>query len=86
MSLDFHVFIVDPKPIPSAVPGFEQAAGPATWPPSTSTLIWAHDEALLVDCLITTEGAGTLQRGSRRTAASWGTSTSPTPTPTISSD
>jgi glyoxylase-like metal-dependent hydrolase (beta-lactamase superfamily II) len=55
MSLDFDVFMVDPKPIPSAVPGFEQAAGPATWPPSTSTLIWADDEALLVDCLITTE-------------------------------
>ena len=37
MSLDFDVFIVDPKPITSAVPGFEQAAGPATWPPSTDT-------------------------------------------------
>ncbi len=48
MSLDFDVFTVDPKPIPSAVPGFEQAAGPATWPPSTSTLICADDEALLV--------------------------------------
>jgi glyoxylase-like metal-dependent hydrolase (beta-lactamase superfamily II) len=53
MSLDFDVFIVDPKPIPSAVPGFEQAAGPATWPPSTSTLISDDDGALLVDCLIT---------------------------------
>jgi glyoxylase-like metal-dependent hydrolase (beta-lactamase superfamily II) len=60
MSLDFDVFMVDPKPIPSAVPGFEQAAGPATWPPSTSTLIWADDEALLVDCLITSEGGRNL--------------------------
>ena len=58
MSLDFDVFAVDPKPIPSAVPEFEQAAGPATWPPSTSTLI--SDDgggALLVDCLITEEEA-----------------------------
>lgn len=53
MSLDFDVFVVDPKPIPSAVPAFEQAAGPATWPPSTSTLISDDDGALLVDCLIT---------------------------------
>jgi len=49
MSLDFDVFVVDPKPIPSAVPGFEEA----TWPPSTSTLISDDDGALLVDCLIT---------------------------------
>jgi len=55
MSLNFDVFMVDPKPIPSAVPGFEQAVGPATWPPSTSTLIWADGEAMLVDCLITSE-------------------------------
>ena len=53
MSLDFDVFVVDPKPIPSAVPGFEEAVGPATWPPSTSTLISEDDGALLVDCLIT---------------------------------
>ena len=53
MSLDFDVFVVDPKPIPSAVPGFEEAVGPATWPPSTSTLISDGDTALLVDCLIT---------------------------------
>jgi glyoxylase-like metal-dependent hydrolase (beta-lactamase superfamily II) len=53
MSLDFDVFTVDPKPIPSAVPGFEEAVGPATWPPSTSTLISDGDTALLVDCLIT---------------------------------
>jgi glyoxylase-like metal-dependent hydrolase (beta-lactamase superfamily II) len=54
MSLDFDVFVVDPKPIPSAVPGFEDEVGQATWPPSTSTLI--SDDgggALLVDCLIT---------------------------------
>ncbi len=50
MSLDFDVFVVDPKPIPSAVPEFEDA----TWPPSTSTLITDDDGgALLVDCLIT---------------------------------
>jgi glyoxylase-like metal-dependent hydrolase (beta-lactamase superfamily II) len=53
MSLDFDVFVVDPKPIPSAVPGFEEAVGQATWPPSTSTLISDNDGALLVDCLIT---------------------------------
>ena len=53
MSLDFDVFVVDPKPIPSAVPGFEEAVGPATWPPTTSTLIMDDDGALLVDCLIT---------------------------------
>ena len=53
MSLEFDVFVVDPKPIPSAVPGFEQAIGPATWPPSTSTLITDDGSALLIDCLIT---------------------------------
>jgi glyoxylase-like metal-dependent hydrolase (beta-lactamase superfamily II) len=53
MSLDFDVFVVDPKPIPSAVPGFAEAVGQATWPPSTSTLISDDDGALLVDCLIT---------------------------------
>lgn len=53
MSLDFDVFLVNPLPIPSAVPGFEDAVGPATWPPSTSTLISDDDGALLVDCLIT---------------------------------
>jgi glyoxylase-like metal-dependent hydrolase (beta-lactamase superfamily II) len=35
------------------VPGFEEAVGPATWPPSTATLISDDDGALLVDCLIT---------------------------------
>jgi glyoxylase-like metal-dependent hydrolase (beta-lactamase superfamily II) len=49
MSLEFDVFQVDPKPIPSAVPGYAEA----TWPPSTSTLITDDDSALLVDCLIT---------------------------------
>jgi glyoxylase-like metal-dependent hydrolase (beta-lactamase superfamily II) len=53
MSLDFDVFAVDPKPVPSAVPGFDEAVGPATWPPSTSTLISDDGSALLVDCLIT---------------------------------
>jgi glyoxylase-like metal-dependent hydrolase (beta-lactamase superfamily II) len=53
MSLDFDVFVVDPKPIPSAVSGFEEAVGAATWPPTTSTLIMDDDGALLVDCLIT---------------------------------
>jgi glyoxylase-like metal-dependent hydrolase (beta-lactamase superfamily II) len=57
MSLDFDVFVVDPKPIPSAVPGFEEAVGPATWPPSTSTLISDDAGALLVDCLITEQEA-----------------------------
>src|ERR1700745_2828146 len=53
MSLGFDVFAGAPKPIPSAVPGFEQAVGPAPWPPSPSTLISDDDGALLVDCLIT---------------------------------
>jgi glyoxylase-like metal-dependent hydrolase (beta-lactamase superfamily II) len=51
MSLDFDVFVVEPKPIPSAVPGFDAA----TWPPSTSTLISNDEDALLVDCLITAQ-------------------------------
>lgn len=53
MSLDYGVFAVGPKPIPSQVPGFEEAIGPATWPPTTATLIGGDDGALLVDCLIT---------------------------------
>ncbi|MFD7602017.1 MBL fold metallo-hydrolase [Streptomyces mirabilis] len=57
MSLDFDVFVVDPKPIPSAVPGFEEVVGSATWPPSTSTLISDDDGAVLVDCLITVREA-----------------------------
>ena len=57
MSLTFDVFVVDPKPIPSAVPGFEKAVGQATWPPSTSTLISDDGDALLVDCLITEQEA-----------------------------
>jgi len=57
MSLDFDVFVVDPKPIPSAVPGFEEVVGPATWPPSTSTLISDDDGAVLIDCLITVHEA-----------------------------
>jgi glyoxylase-like metal-dependent hydrolase (beta-lactamase superfamily II) len=60
MSLDFDVFAVDPKPIPGAVPGFEDAVGQATWPPSTSTLISDDDGALLVDCLITEREASEL--------------------------
>ena len=47
MSLDFDVFVVGPKPIPSSVPGFEDAVGPATWPPSTSSLISDDGGALL---------------------------------------
>ncbi len=58
MSLNYDVFSVDPKPIPSQIPGFEAAVGQATWPPSTSTLIWGDDGGgLLVDCLITTTEA-----------------------------
>ncbi len=53
MSLEFDVFVVGPKPIPSALPGFDEAVGTATWPPSTSTLISDDGGALLVDCLIT---------------------------------
>jgi glyoxylase-like metal-dependent hydrolase (beta-lactamase superfamily II) len=57
MSLAFDVFTVDPRPIPSAVPGFEDAVAPATWPPSTSTLISDGADALLVDCLIREQDA-----------------------------
>ena len=53
MSLEFDVFAVDPKPVPSAVPGFGQAVGQATWPPSTSTLVSGGGGGLLIDCLIT---------------------------------
>ena len=61
VNLNYDVFSVDPKPIPSQIPGFEQAVGQATWPPSTSTLIWSDDGgALLVDCLITTTEAAAL--------------------------
>ncbi|MGF7237217.1 MAG: MBL fold metallo-hydrolase [Frankia sp.] len=63
MSLDFDVFAVGPKPIPSRVPGFEEAVGPATWPPSTSTFIWGDGGGLLVDCLIT--------RAEGRSLATW---------------
>jgi glyoxylase-like metal-dependent hydrolase (beta-lactamase superfamily II) len=61
VSLNYDVFSVDPKPIPSQIPGFEDAVGQATWPPSTSTLIWGDDGGgLLVDCLITTTEAAAL--------------------------
>lgn len=61
MSLHYEVFQVDPKPIPSQVPGFEDAVGQATWPPSTSTLLWDDSgRALLVDCLVTTGEAAAL--------------------------
>jgi len=53
MSLAFEVSGVDPKPIPGSVPGFEEAVGQATWPPTTSTLIRDENGGLLVDCLIT---------------------------------
>ena len=71
MSLGFDVFAVAPKPIPSAVPGFEQAVGRATWPPSTSTLISDDDGALLVDCLITEQEHSSAPAGliDRMTAA-----------------
>jgi glyoxylase-like metal-dependent hydrolase (beta-lactamase superfamily II) len=53
MALSYDVFQVQPKPIPSSVPGFEQQVGQATWPPSTATFIWNEDGGLLVDALIT---------------------------------
>ena len=47
-----------PEADPSQIPGFEDAVGQATRPPSTSTLIWGDDGGgLLVDCLITTTEA-----------------------------
>lgn len=58
MSLHYDVLNVAVKPIPSQIPGFEEAVGTATWPPSTSTLIWdAGGGCVLVDCLITTAEA-----------------------------
>ncbi|MFE4835763.1 MBL fold metallo-hydrolase [Arthrobacter sp. NPDC056691] len=60
MSLQFDFFQVDPKPIPSQIPGFEEAHGSATWPPSTSTYIWDDRGGLLVDTLITLPEAGRL--------------------------
>ena len=75
MSLDFSVFAVDPKPIPSTVPGFEQAVGAATWPPTTATLITDDDGALLVDCLITQQEAGSWPHGRDPAARSSGTCT-----------
>jgi glyoxylase-like metal-dependent hydrolase (beta-lactamase superfamily II) len=61
VSLNYDVFSVDPKPIPSQIPGFEEAVGQATWPPSTSTLIWGDGGGgLLVDRLITTTEAAAL--------------------------
>jgi len=63
VSLHYDVFNVAVKPIPSQIPGFEESVGPATWPPSTSTLIWDDDGGcVLVDCLITTtEAAGLVE-------------------------
>ena len=43
VSLNYDVFVVEPKPIPSQIPGVEEAVGQATWPPSTSTLICGDD-------------------------------------------
>ena len=63
MSLEFDVFAVEPKPIPGSVPGFEQAMGQATWPPSTSTLISGDGGALLIDCLITEQEGRNWRRG-----------------------
>jgi len=84
MSLDFDVFVVAPKPIPSAVPGFEEAVGQATWPPSTSTLISDDRGALLVDCLITEQEGRELAAWVKSTTATSGTCTSPIRTPTTS--
>jgi hypothetical protein len=61
VSLNYDVFVVEPKPIPSQIPGFEEAVGKATWPPSMSTLIWGDDGGgLLVDSLIMTTEAAAL--------------------------
>jgi glyoxylase-like metal-dependent hydrolase (beta-lactamase superfamily II) len=61
LSLKYDVHNVAPKPIPSQIPGFEESVGGATWPPSTSTLIWDEEGGcLLVDCLITSAEAGGL--------------------------
>lgn len=57
MAVSYDVFQVDPKPIPSQVPGFEEQVGPATWPPSTATYIWNDGGGLLVDVLITQQEA-----------------------------
>ena len=61
MKLNYDVKVVAPKPIPSQIPGFEESVGGATWPPSTSTLIWdTNGGCLLVDCLITSAEAASL--------------------------
>ena len=60
VALSFDVFQVVPRPVPSAVPGFEEAVGAATWPPSTSTYIWGDGGGLLVDALIRVEDADQL--------------------------
>lgn len=63
MSLHYDVLNVAVKPIPSQIPGFEEAVGTATWPPSTSSLIWDDGGGcVLIDCLITTtEAAGLVE-------------------------
>jgi glyoxylase-like metal-dependent hydrolase (beta-lactamase superfamily II) len=53
VALSYDFFQVEPKPIPSQIPGFVTDVGQATWPPSTATLIWDDTDALLVDALIT---------------------------------
>jgi glyoxylase-like metal-dependent hydrolase (beta-lactamase superfamily II) len=62
MSLSFDVFVVEPKTIPSAVPGFEETMGSATWPPSTSTLVSDDGGALLIDSLITEQDGRNLAK------------------------
>ncbi len=54
------------------MPGFEQAVGAATWPPSTSTLISDDDGALLVDCLITKQEGRELAAWARSRCAELG--------------
>jgi len=52
-TLSIEVFISSYKPIPAGVPGWDRSRQ-ATWPASTSTLISAGQDAILVDALMTT--------------------------------
>jgi hypothetical protein len=52
-AVSIEVFISPYTPIPATVPGWDQSRQ-ATWPASTSTLISAGQDAILVDALMTT--------------------------------
>jgi glyoxylase-like metal-dependent hydrolase (beta-lactamase superfamily II) len=59
--LALDVYISGYKPIPSALPSWPES-WQATWPATTSTLICAAGDALLVDALATTKESAELAR------------------------